>query len=159
VIIVVASPGFATEIDWVSTLALAGGLAVAFVAVGTAFGMALGRGPRPSAPPQPSDSTQGNTMVSGQRAALIEGCLKVIRLLDDPSLAELLDDALRRAGVAAFDPIGQVRDPARHRVDHTLPAADAAQDRVIAKTLSPGYIDGARVLQPAEVVVYKWEGQ
>jgi GrpE len=157
---IVAFPaGFAADVDWVSTVALAGGLAVAFVVVGVTFGLALGRGRRPSAPPRPGDSTQDDAILTGQRAALIDGCLKVLRLLDDPLLADLLDDALAEAGVATFDPIGQVRDPARHRVDHTLPAADPAQDRMIAKTLIPGYLDGGRVLQPAEVVVYKWERQ
>jgi molecular chaperone GrpE (heat shock protein) len=90
--------------------------------------------------------------LAAQGGALVGGCLKVGGLFDDALLADVLDGTLRRGAVTVFDPTRRPMDPARHRVHHTV----AGADRVIARTLIPGYLDDGRILRPAEVVVYKW---
>ncbi len=134
----VASVGLATDIDWPSTLLL--------LAAGVLIGVIFRRRSRER--PAPA--------ITEQRGALVSGCVKVRALLDDPLLADILDGALRDAGVSVFDPTAQIKDATRHRIDHTVPAPDAADDGLVARTLTPGYLDGDRLLAPAEVVVHKW---
>lgn len=107
----------------------------------------------PSHPP--SAMPQHANALAGQRAALITGMLTIRGLIDDPQVADVVDDSLRTAGVTVFDPTGHTKDPRYHRVDHTEPATHPGQVGTIARTLTPGYIDGGRVLQPADVVVYR----
>jgi hypothetical protein len=91
---------------------------------------------------------------AGQRTALITAMLTVRGLIEDPQAADVIDESLRTAGVTVFDPTGHPKDPRYHRVRHTEPAPDQGKAGTIARTLSPGYIDAGRVLQPADVVVY-----
>jgi hypothetical protein len=126
-------------------------VAVVLVTAGLVVGVIVGRRRQPARSPQPS------TAPPEQRAAIIKGCLKVRALLDDPLLADMLDESLRDGGVSLFDPTGQPADPARHRIDHTVPAPEPGRHGLIAHTLIPGYSDDGRVLRPADVVVYKWE--
>jgi GrpE len=142
----IASAGIAADIDWLPTLTLLGLAAVLLVTTG----VLIGRIVRRRSPEQPAPA------VTEQRRALVSGCVKVRGLLDDPLLADILDEALRDAGVSVFDPAGQIKDSARHRVDHTVAAPGPADDGLVARTLTPGYLDGDRLLAPAEVVVYKW---
>ncbi|OBG29598.1 nucleotide exchange factor GrpE [Mycobacterium sp. 852002-51057_SCH5723018] len=145
----VASAGFAAGIDWVPTLSLLAFAALLLVAAGVLIGLIVRRVVRRS-------QEQPVPAIAEHRGTLVSGCVKVRGLLDDPLLADVLDEALRDAGVSVFDPTGQFKDSARHRVDHTLPAPEPADDGLVARTLTPGYLDGDRLLAPAEVVVYKW---
>lgn len=130
------------------------------VAAGVGISIVLRRTPPPqNAAPAPSHQpivmSQHANALAGQRAALITGMLTIRGLIDDPQVADVVDDSLRTAGVTVFDPTGHTKDPRYHRVDHTEPATHPGQVDTIARTLSPGYIDGGRVLQPADVVVYR----
>jgi hypothetical protein len=143
------------------------GVAALFVlAVGVAAGAGLStvlrRNPLPQNAPlasnpshPPGAPSQHANALAGQRAALITGMLTIRGLIDDPQVADVVDDSLRTAGVTVFDPTGHTKDPRYHRVDHTEPAAHPGQVDTIARTLTPGYIDDGRVLQPADVVVYQ----
>jgi hypothetical protein len=142
----VASVGLATDIDWLPTLTLLALAALLLVAAGVLIGLIFRRRSRER--PAPA--------ITEQRGALVSGCVKVRGLLDDPLLADILDEALRDAGVSVFNPTGEIKDSTRHRVDHTVPASDPADDGLIERTLTPGYLDGDRLLAPAEVVVYRW---
>lgn len=132
------------------------------VAAGIGLSIVLRRTPLPqNASPVPAPSHQPSVMsqhanaLAGQRAALITGMLTIRGLIDDPQVADIVDDSLRTADVTVFDPTGHTKDPRYHRVDHTEPAAHPGQVDTIARTLTPGYIDSGRVLQPADVVVYQ----
>lgn len=138
---------FANDIDWPPTLALLTIAALLLVAAGALIVRGIQR--RTAQPPVAA--------LAAQRTALVEECVKVRALLDDPQLSAMLDSALRDAGVSVFDPVGQRKDPARHRIDHSVAAPDAASAGIVAGTLTPGYLDGDRLLAPAEVVVYKWQ--
>ena len=108
--------------------------------------------PEPLAPVGPA----GAVTVSVQRAALIDGVVKVCGLLDDDIAADVLNDAMRRGGVTTFEATGMRVDPKRHRVERTIPAPRPENDGIVAETLAPGYFDNGRVLRPADVVVYQW---
>jgi hypothetical protein len=157
-----ALPGFAPGVHWGLTLLLLGVCAVVVFTAGAAVGIrARTSAPvvdLPQSPPPATPASSGPSVetLAAQRGALVTGCLKVHGLLDDQVLAGVLDDALRRGGITAFDPTGQPLDPVRHRVDHTVAAPEPGADGVIAETLAAGYVDDGRVLRPAEVVVYQW---
>jgi len=108
----------------------------------------------PAQPPQAPPHHGHPDPAAGQRIALITGMLTVRGLVEDPQAADVIDESLRTAGVTVFDPTGHPKDPRYHRVRHTEPAPDQAKAGTVARTLSPGYIDAGRVLQPADVVVY-----
>ncbi|MFZ0717450.1 hypothetical protein [Mycobacterium sp.] len=97
-----------------------------------------------------------SSALTSQRDALLAGIAQLRGLLDDDLAADLLNDAMRRGGVSVVDPTGMRVDPSRHRVDHTVAAPDPDSDGVIARTLTPCYLDGTKVLRAADVVVYKW---
>lgn len=107
---------------------------------------------------KPLDARSDSEQPARQRGALVSGMLTIRRLADDPQVVDIVDDSLRAAAVTVFDPTGHTKDPRYHRIDHTVPAATSDQDGTIAHTLAPGYIDAGRVVQPADVVVYRWEG-
>ncbi|MEZ0352087.1 nucleotide exchange factor GrpE [Mycobacterium sp. pR1184] len=142
----ITSAGFAADIDWLPTLSLLALAALPVPAAGVLIGLLIPR--RQRALPAAE--------LTAQRGALVSGCVKVRGLLDDPLAADVLDEALRAAGVSVFDPTGELKDATHHRVDHTVPAPDPTADGLVACTLTPGYLDGDRLLAPAEVIVYKW---
>lgn len=167
-----AMPGFAAGIDWSDTFLLLGIGACNFVALGAAAAIVIARRlppigtrrqivypPAPPAPPPPQLSTPtapSDNVLSAQRSALVQGCVEVRGLVDDDMAADVLENALRLGGVTTFDPSGTPLDPRRHRVSHVLPAPAPQSDGIVARTLTPGYVDNGTVLQPAEVVVYRW---
>lgn len=181
---VLALPGFAAGIDWAATFFLLGIIVCVFVAIGAVGVLMLARhlpfidlaltaqrpaqqpvqqpAQQPNPPPQqtysapdPQPGTDDGAL-SAQRSALIAGCVRVRGLVDDDMAVEILEDAMRRGGVRTFDATGAPLDPRRHRVDHAVPAPAPQSDGIVAHTLAPGYLDGQRVLRPADVVVYKW---
>lgn len=81
--------------------------------------------------------------VSGRRA-LAEGVALVYRELQG---------TLERAGVIAFDPIGERFDPSMHEAVTSRPAEDGAESGVVIETLARGYRVGDEVVRAAQVVV------
>jgi len=172
---VLALPGFAAGVDWSDTLLLLGIAAFMFVALG-AFAMimlarqlpflsttrqtAVAPPPPPPPPPprpvSPAPAVSPDRVLAAQRSSLIQGCVKARGLLDDDMVVEVLENALRLGGVTTFDATGAPLDPRSHRVNHTVPAPAPQSDGIVARTLTPGYLDGGHVLRPADVVVYKW---
>ncbi|MGW5153338.1 nucleotide exchange factor GrpE [Rhodococcus koreensis] len=165
---------WATDIDGVETWLLIAITAAVLILAGVAIGTLIGnRGPRgdqwnpadhppPLPPPTPSTSPAGDralATVISQRAALIAGCVRVRGLLDDQVLSDVLDQTLHTGGVEIFDPTGAPLDPTRHRVTGTAPAPEPRANGVIATTETPGYLDDGKVVRPAEVIVYKWDGR
>ena len=160
------------QIDWPKTVLLLVILGAVIAAAGFAIGYLLtrtmGRQPRPTAPTSPqvataiasTDTELPATTTDGatgrQRAALIAGCMRLLGILDDQVSIGVLDQALTASGVERFDPIGARLEPSRHRITATAPAPDPASDGIVAHTTAPGYTDAGRVLQPAAVVVYRW---
>jgi molecular chaperone GrpE len=63
-----------------------------------------------------------------------------------------LRDALTRAGVESYDPVGEEFDPAWHEAVATRPAEDASAGTVI-ETLDKGYRLDGQVLRAAKVIV------
>ncbi len=63
-----------------------------------------------------------------------------------------LREGLRRAGVEAFDPVGQKFDPNHHEAVATGAAEGVATGHVV-ETLEKGYSLGDTVLRPARVIV------
>jgi molecular chaperone GrpE len=59
---------------------------------------------------------------------------------------------IERAGVVAFDPLGERFDPALHEVVATT-ERDGAEPGLVLETLEKGYRVGDQVLRPARVVV------
>jgi hypothetical protein len=105
---------------------------------------------------RPVDHNTVNALIA-QREALIAGCVKVRGLLDDDIAADVLNDAMRRAGVTVSGATpGTPKDPRRHFIHHTVPAPDPQSDGLVQETLAPGWSDNDKVLRPADVVVYKW---
>ena len=63
-----------------------------------------------------------------------------------------LTDALRRAGVEAYDPVGEAFDPAWHEALQTR-SADGAEAGTVLEVLQRGYRLNGQVLRAARVVV------
>jgi molecular chaperone GrpE len=62
-------------------------------------------------------------------------------------------DALRRAGIEPFTPLGEPFDPHQHEAVAQQPAADGAQQGTVLEVVQNGYRLGEDVLRPARVVV------
>ncbi len=60
---------------------------------------------------------------------------------------------LARAGVEAFDPVGEPFDPSHSEVVSTQPAAGEGKAGVVVETLDRGYRSDGTVLRPARVIV------
>jgi GrpE protein len=153
-------PQFTPGIHWGYTLSLVGILCLLVLGLGIALGVRFGRArtrhsaPNPAPQPYPDVRPQLDA-VTTQRAALVDGCLKVRGLLEDRVLTGVLDGALDRGGIQIIDPTGTRVDSSQHRIAGTDPAPTPAQDGVISRTLIPGFFDAGRVVRAADVVVYK----
>jgi molecular chaperone GrpE len=64
-----------------------------------------------------------------------------------------LEAALARAGVEAYEPVGEQFDPNLHEAISTRPVNDGEQSGAVVETLERGYRLGDQVLRPARVVV------
>jgi molecular chaperone GrpE len=62
-------------------------------------------------------------------------------------------DALRRAGIEPFTPLGEPFDPHQHEAVAQQPAADGAEQGTVLEVVQNGYRLGEDVLRPARVVV------
>ena len=63
-----------------------------------------------------------------------------------------LTEALRRAGVEAYDPVGEAFDPAWHEAIQTR-SADGAEPGTVLEVLQRGYRLNGQVLRAARVIV------
>jgi molecular chaperone GrpE len=97
----------------------------------------VGSGESDVAPEEPESRE-----VSAQEA-LAQGVALVLRELRE---------MLRRAGVEAYDPVGEKFDPAWHEALSTRPV-DEGQSGVVVETLDKGYRLDGRVIRPARVIV------
>jgi molecular chaperone GrpE len=76
-------------------------------------------------------------------ATLLEGARATLRLLDD---------ALRSAGLAEIDPLGEPFDPARHEA-MTVRPTDEVEPNTVVDVIQKGYEIHERVIRPARVIV------
>lgn len=153
------------------TLAVAAGsvLVTAVVAVLTGRSIApAGAPPAPpvSAPPltpapsgpipvrQLQEPARAAQAVS-DRGALVEACIWMRDRATSPALAQHLDGAFARVGVAPVDATGQRFDPAVHEAGGVVAAGSPAEDGIIARTEQIGYTDRGRLLRHPIVTVYR----
>src|SRR5215217_6278042 len=64
-----------------------------------------------------------------------------------------LQSTLARAGVEAYDPVGEPFDPAAHEAISTKPAENGVGAGTVVETLERGYRIDGQVLRPARVIV------
>jgi hypothetical protein len=149
------------------TLAVAAGsvLVTAVVAVLTGRSIA----PAPAAPPAvplipapsgaiPVQQLQAPAQAAqavSDRNALVEACIWMRDRATSPALAQHLDGAFARVGVAQVDATGQRFDPAVHEAGGTVAAGSPAEDGIIARTEQIGYTDRGRLLRHPIVTVYR----
>jgi molecular chaperone GrpE len=81
---------------------------------------------------------------SGDAAAVVNGVRMVRRQLESVLLGY---------GLARFDAVGAVFDPALHDATSMIPVADPDQDHRVVDQLEPGYMFGDRLLRAAKVIV------
>nr|WP_255671756.1 nucleotide exchange factor GrpE [Glycomyces amatae] len=72
-----------------------------------------------------------------------------------PALAQHLDGAFAKVGVAQVDATGQRFDPAVHEAGSVIAATNPAEDGIIARTETPGYLDRGRLLRHPIVTVFR----
>ncbi|MFQ6107705.1 MAG: nucleotide exchange factor GrpE [Thermoplasmata archaeon] len=65
-----------------------------------------------------------------------------------------LIELLRSEGLEEMECLGEVVDPYRHEVVHTI-SDDSAQDNTIAEIVQKGYLYNRRVIRPSKVVAFK----
>nr|BFF25800.1 hypothetical protein GCM10025732_37650 [Glycomyces mayteni] len=75
-----------------------------------------------------------------------------------PALAQHLDGAFVKVGVAQVDATGQRFDPAVHEAGSTVAARGPADEGIIARTEQIGYTDRGRILRHPIVTVYRGQG-
>jgi len=116
----------------------AGLAAVALVAGARMFGRA----------PAPAPAAD-----AGHRELLILRLAELMPQLPE-GLAWQAANALAAAGVRPVSPDGAPFDPRAHQAVGTEPAPDTGRVDTVARTVRPGYSDGARVVVYPKVVVY-----
>jgi hypothetical protein len=89
------------------------------------------------------------------RNALVEACIWMRDRATSPALAQHLDGAFSRVGVAPVDATGQRFDPSVHEAGGVVAAGSPAEDGIIARTEQIGYTDRGRLLRHPIVTVYR----
>jgi hypothetical protein len=89
------------------------------------------------------------------RTVLVEACIWMRDRATSPALAQHLDGAFAKVGVAQVDATGQRFDPAVHEAGSVIAASTPAEDGIIARTETPGYIDRGRLLRHPIVTVFR----
>ncbi len=74
-------------------------------------------------------------------------------------IARKLVKTLADAGVEAINPAGERFDPNLHEALTIQPTDDPEQDEVVATVVLEGYRLGDRLLRPAQVIVYRYQGE
>jgi len=90
---------------------------------------------------------------AGHRELLILRLAELMPQLPE-GLAWQAANALAAAGVRPVSPDGAPFDPRAHQAVGTEPAPDTGRVDTVARTVRPGYSDGARVVVYPKVVVY-----
>jgi hypothetical protein len=90
------------------------------------------------------------------RDALVQQYIDLRDQVGSAALQAQMADALAAVGVTAIEPApGEPFDRTRHQaVDH-VPTDDPARHRTVASVERPGYLDGERIIRPAQVVVFR----
>lgn len=115
-----------------------------------AYGDGTVRLPTPQTPEPAADP-----QVAADRTVLVDACIWMRDRATSPALAQHLDGAFARVGVAQVDATGQRFDPAVHEAGATVAASSPAEDGIIARTETPGYTDRGRLLRHPIVTVYR----
>jgi len=84
---------------------------------------------------------------NGDAPAVVEGA-RMIR--------GQLEKVLHAYGLARFDAVGAMFDPAVHDATNVIAVDDPSQDRIVVDQIEPGYTFGQRLLRPAKVVIGKY---
>ncbi|MEU6249011.1 nucleotide exchange factor GrpE [Glycomyces sp. NPDC047010] len=92
------------------------------------------------------------------RTVLVEACVWMRDRATSPALAQHLDGAFAKVGVAQVDATGQRFDPAVHEAGSTVAARGPADEGIIARTEQVGYTDRGRILRHPIVTVYRGQG-
>ncbi|MEU5153524.1 nucleotide exchange factor GrpE [Glycomyces sp. NPDC021274] len=157
------------------TLAVGAGsvLVAAIVAVltGRSIAPAPASSPAPASPPVsgvpftpapsgpiPVQQLQGPAQAAqamSDRNALVEACIWMRDRATSPALAQHLDGAFAKVGVAQVDATGQRFDPSVHEAGGVVAAGSPAEDGIIARTEQIGYTDRGRLLRHPIVTVYR----
>ncbi|MFB9662701.1 nucleotide exchange factor GrpE [Glycomyces mayteni] len=95
---------------------------------------------------------------AADRTVLVEACVWMRDRATSPALAQHLDGAFVKVGVAQVDATGQRFDPAVHEAGSTVAARGPADEGIIARTEQIGYTDRGRILRHPIVTVYRGQG-
>ncbi|MQM28892.1 nucleotide exchange factor GrpE [Glycomyces albidus] len=160
-------------------LAIAAGSVLVTAGVAFAAGRSIAApvpaaAPAPAAPafaPAPGTGAASGAIPVGQlaeparaaqavadRSVLVETCIWMRDRATSPALAQHLDGAFSKVGVAQVDATGQRFDPAVHEAGSTVAARGPADEGIIARTEQIGYTDRGRILRHPIVTVYRGQG-
>jgi molecular chaperone GrpE len=103
---------------------------------------------------------RGKASLARELVPALDNLERALRAADDDSelargvalVRGELEETLKRAGVEAYDPVGERFDPAWHEALATRPA-DGDDSGVVIETVERGYRLDGQVLRPARVVV------
>ncbi|MDA1360172.1 nucleotide exchange factor GrpE [Glycomyces luteolus] len=118
-------------------------------------GVPFSPGPSGPIPVQQLQEPARAAQAMSDRNALVEACIWMRDRATSPALAQHLDGAFARVGVAQVDATGQRFDPAVHEAGSTIAAGSPAEDGIIARTEQIGYTDRGRLLRHPIVTVYR----
>jgi molecular chaperone GrpE len=90
----------------------------------------------------------GRSAGEGEQTADGDSLLRGVALIHSE-----LQSTLARAGVEAYDPVGDRFDPAAHEAISTKPAENGVDAGTVVETLERGYRIDGQVLRPARVIV------
>lgn len=114
------------------------------------------------APPRPRVTTSGAASserpggpASADRHRVVEALVDLLDAVPTESLRYRVHRALSDAGVSEFGADGELFDPTRHHVQDVEWTDDPGRESRVARTLRPGFTDGADVVRAAEVLVYR----
>ena len=130
-------------------------LIVAAVALGACVRMLVerrgsptGRTPTPMPRPAPD-----------REETLVNGIIGAHDLTASAAVRAHLTEVLRRVGVAEIPvPTATRFDPRMHEAVATVVARSAADDRLVAEVVRPGWIRNDQVLRIPQVAVQVWDG-
>jgi hypothetical protein len=127
-------------------------------AVGFLAGRHVGAGEERAWPVAAMGSTPppGDAGPDGGLDGVVDGVIAAYDLAaGSEAVRAQLELALRAGGVQRIMAApGSAFDPTRHHVVATEPVAAGGVDRCVAREIRPGWQIGARVVRPAEVVVW-----
>jgi hypothetical protein len=138
-----------------AVVAVLTGRSIAPVAAPPVSGVPLTPAPSGAIPVQQLQAPAQAAQAVSDRGALLEACIWMRDRATSPALAQHLDGAFARVGVAQVDATGQRFDPAVHEAGSTIAAGSPAEDGIIARTEQIGYTDRGRIVRHPIVTVYR----